>query len=294
MPLHELEFLSSPLIAPFYQQNLFWIFVFYGLALYGVASAILFTKKQGDVELINDFDWLAAFAILRGTASLATAAALFVFNATGSASTELEKLYLVLLIAAYLALLEFAIRLSFNRKEKIFSQFRIGVSGSYFHETFSKALKLILMVGSVALVISLFVLSKDAAGTPFTLAEIEIFVTRSVGVLAALGATLGFVRLGITMKQYFATEEVVISCWLMALAFAYYAVFEAALSAPIYGIPIQVYRLVFTFLAAHASIRMVRVLSVAPGRSVSPPSAKAQGLARGGRAPTPVNKKARE
>ena len=119
----------------------------------------------------------------------------------------------------------------------------------------------------MALVVALFAMSDSLK---YSLVDVEIVLARSIGFFAALGAALGFMRFAMTLKQYFGTEEIVRYSWLMALAFLYYAVF-LWLSQPIVGIPIQVYLLVFSFLAAHASFRLVRVLSIAPGRPVSPP-----------------------
>ncbi len=277
--MHELSLLTDPNVAPLFQSlpgqdpnyNLFFIFILYGLGFYAVAAMILFTKKQGDADLINDFDWFAAFAILSGTAAWATAAAIFVKISTWTDSPVLETIRLFLQIGAYLSLLEFALRMSFDRKEKLFSQFQIEVSRGYFQEGFSRSLKVIVMVACLAFGIWIFANTNS-------LSEIETALARPIGILAALGASLGFIRFALTLRQYFGTEEIVRYSWLMALAFFYYAILEGFIFRPIQGVPLQVYLLVFSFLAAHASFRLVRVLSIAPGRPVAPMPQKAEAL----------------
>ena len=237
MVVGELTKLSSA--GTFFQENMLWVFFFYGLGFIILALAIFFKNKETtNKDLIANFYMLALFGLIHGLTEWTDWLRLYVskHSIAGGQIIFLDGIKTVLLAVSFLFLLQFGINMLVKQTKKYYwlKGIPLGLGLSFFW---------------VAVYTNTF------------FAKAELAARFGFGFTGALLTCFAFILLA---KKFNSLElrKLTFNSLLFALVFGLYALFGGLIINPFLGIPPQVFRMITALIAAYAAFGLLDVFVI--------------------------------
>ncbi len=217
------------------REPLFYIFFIYG-ASFLIMSYVVFRgiKKATAITLITTFYALVLFGITHGTTELIDWVR-FIRKATGAGELEILKyLSQILLIISFVVLLQFGVNLLTYRNEK---------KGTF---------RLIPGILFVAYIVVLFLIKTD------DISKAGLIARHTFGFSGSLLSGIALYNLANSMKAV-GNPKLTKGLVVIAIGFAFYALFGGLVINPVVGLPVQLFRAACAFTIAISSFYILDV-----------------------------------